>query len=121
MQSRADRWFLTYRVVGAVFGWVWLLTIPLTLGLIVYAAFFGGAWKYVLFSMIGGSVGKWLLRGFNDHSERVAVEAYLTTKGASKEVAGAIWLELYKQGGSAAARQVFELDDAELARLCQVG
>lgn len=119
--NRTDKWFIGYRVVGALFGWVWLFSIPVTLGLIGYALFFGGAWKYVLFSMILGGIGKWLLRGFNDHSERVAVEAYLAAHGASKEIAGDIWLALYEQGGAAAARQVFELSDDELAKLCRMG
>lgn len=118
--DRTDRWFLGYRLVGAAFGWVWLTSIPITLGLIVYATFFGGAWKYVLFSVISGGVGKWLLRGFNDHSERVAAEAYLTAHGVSKDAAGDIWLKLYRQGGSVAVRQIYDLDDTELAHLRRV-
>ncbi len=119
--DKTDKWFLAYRISGAVFGWIWLLSIPVTLGLIVYAVAFGGAWKYVLLSILIGGIGKWFLRGFNDHSERVSVEAYLTAHGASKEMAGNIWLRLYREGGPAAARQVFELDEDELAALCGVG
>jgi len=115
-----ERWFIGYRIVGAVFGWVWLLSIPATIGSIVYAVFFGGAWKYVLFSLIVGGLGKWLLRGFNVHSERVAVEAYLIAHGASKEAASAAWLDLYSEGGSVAAKQVVYMNDAELARLCRL-
>lgn len=78
--DKADRWFIGYRIVASIFGWVWLLSIPATLCLIVFAIFFGGPWKYVLFSMVIGGLGKWLLRGFNDHSERVAVEAQVASR-----------------------------------------
>jgi hypothetical protein len=112
--DKTDRWFIGYRVVGSIFGWVWLLSIPATIGLLVSATFFGGAWKYVLLSVIIGGLGKWLLRGFIDHSERVAVEAYLRANGASKETASKIWFSLYSQGGAEAARQVIDLSTTEL-------
>ena len=117
--TRSQRWSLGYAYIGAVFGWVWLLSIAITVGLVIRAVFFDGAWLHALTVFITGGLGKWLLRGFNDHAERVTIKAYLIDNGASKRDAREIWLALYQQGGSAAARQIFDLNHTDLVKLCR--
>ena len=97
---------MAYRILAAIFGWVWLFSIPVTLGLLVAAIFFDGSWMAAGASFLVGGVAKWLLRGFADHVERLAIERQLIEKGLPKNLAEDAWMHAYGKGGAGAARRL---------------
>lgn len=119
MHKITERKVLALKFIGSLFGWIWMFSIPISIALSIYAAFFDGQWKYVFLSFLAGALGKSLLRGFNDHSERIIIRNYLVTKGIPEDLAQDMWYEAYKLGGAEGARQLFQLDDEVIEQLSQ--
>ncbi len=89
-----------FEALGGIFGWIWILSIPTSIVLVVLALFFSWSWMYVGYSVVAGLLAKWLLRGFRDNHERCRLEQWLVnTHGYSKEDAYKIWLIAYGNGG----------------------
>ena len=83
--SKPPKSAVIYELLGSLFGWVWLLSIPVTLFFIVRAIWFDGGWAAVLIIVGIGAVCKWLLRGFEENKARVYREANMRADGHREE------------------------------------
>ncbi len=106
-----------YLLIGALFGWIWMASIPVSLGLFIYAAFFDGPWRWLIIALVVGALSKWLLRGFRDNAQRVAIERHLMAMGATQPQAVDIWHQLYNAGGADGARRAFDLTESDIDRI----
>ena len=111
-----DREIFVYKMIGSLFGWVWLISIPATLGFIVFAIFFKGSWIYFVFSFIFGAVGKSLLSNYNDYSEYLAIRNHLISNGLPHEVAYEICSNVYKRLGFQGVRALVDIGCEEITR-----
>jgi len=64
-----------YEGVGGAIGWVWMLSIPVTIWFLVSAIFLEGSWWEFVYAFVVGGFAKGTLRGFNNclsewHKER---------------------------------------------------
>lgn len=108
---------LFYSIMGCVFGWIWMVSIPANLFLFCYAIFGYGSWKYLLFSFIIGSVGKWFGKGFYDSADRIVIESFLINRGADRKTARLIWHDVYNDLGRISARNIINMEDYEIEEL----
>ena len=101
-----------FAALAGIIGWIWLLSIPANLAIIIYALFFGGSWMWLLYSVVAGGVAKWLTRGLQDNADRVLIEDHLASLGFDDDMAGDIWKRAYAQGGRRGALELRGMDDA---------
>jgi hypothetical protein len=110
---------MIYLLLGSLFGWIWLLSIPLSIGLFFSALFWNVEWSWFFYSLIAGAVSKFLLRGFQDNYERVRLERWLIgSKGFTKQTASSLWYTAYGDGGSNGrerVRSVYKMTDEQLS------
>ena len=112
---------MIYLLIGSFFGWIWLLSIPLTVGLFLYSLIWNGDWSWFFYSLVVGAMSKFFLRGFQDNYERVKLERWLIhSKGFTAKNAESLWYSAYGDGGLGGRQRVFaiyKLTDEQLAVL----
>ena len=59
-----------YSLIGNLIGWIWLLSIPVTLWALYQALFGDGPWRWVVLSIMVGGVAKGVTRTFLAASDR---------------------------------------------------
>jgi hypothetical protein len=102
--------FYISQIIGALFGYVWMLSIPALIFFIVMALFFEWGWNNVYMTFFAGAISKWMLRGFRDTSERIKVEYYLMNKhGFTLKQARTLWEYSYANGGHEGYLRVLEI------------
>jgi len=74
-------------LLGGIFGWVWLFSIPFSIWYLVSAVFTDAPWSRFFWAAGIGFVSKNMLRGFEANKNRVALEARLTSNGVPEEAA----------------------------------
>lgn len=97
-------------IIGAIFGYIWMLSIPLVLFFVLMALFFSWSWSNVFTALIVGAIAKWLLRGFRDTSQRIKVEHHLVKNhGYTFKQARHLWALAYENGGPDGYLRVLEI------------
>lgn len=100
----------TYALLSGLVGWIWVLSIPVTIGLIIYAMAFGGSWMWALYAFIVGAVAKWAMRGFVDNRHRVQIEQHLMGLGCTQDEADDVWRRAYAAGGRRGALLLLHIE-----------
>jgi len=72
-------------LLGATFGWIWILSIPVSIWTFGTAIFSGEPWSRFFWSISIGFVAKNMLRGFDANRKRIAFEAQLVARGVLQE------------------------------------
>lgn len=104
-QLRAQR----LELLGALFGWVWLLSIPFSLWFFAAAAFGAGSWKRLFASLAVGFVAKSMLRGFEAHKRRIIFERELVDRGIPEDLAKELAYIAMNRGEAALHKRLAEL------------
>lgn len=102
--------FLILQTIGAIFGYIWILSIPTSIFLVVMAIFFGWSWTNLIVVLVCGGIAKMLLRGFRDTAERLKLEHFLVNKhGYTLQQARKFWETAYGDGGGDGYLRVLEV------------
>jgi hypothetical protein len=119
MNSRNQLFKILFvQTVGAIFGYVWLLSIPLNLFFVVMAIFYDWSWGNLLSSFIAGGIAKWLSRGFQDSVERLKIEHFLCSKHEyTLKQAREFWTKAYNDGGNLQVLKIYNLTDEQLSTM----
>jgi hypothetical protein len=103
----------TLELLGGISGWIWLASVPCTLWFFFAAAFGDSPWSRFFWALGIGFVGKSLLRGFEAHKNRVALEATLITQGVAADQAREVGFVAMNGSREALMRKLQEIDVPE--------
>ena len=98
-----------FEILSGIFGWVWLLTIPCWLWFLGTAVFSDGPWTRFLIVFVVGFVAKNMVRGFEAHKRRVALQAQLIAEGMPHQTAHELAYAAMNGGEAALNKRMSEL------------
>ena len=83
---------MLWEMIGGVVGWAWILLAASSLGLFVWALFFGGSWRKFFYTLLASALCKILLRWSLPWKEgsRTSSKAWRSFGNARKERRGPV-------------------------------